>query len=412
MPHINPQEEKIETAKDKDKILERIDEIATAMIQAARQSEENLAREQDQARARDEQLRSVRQTDRSGLNFFAQANSTPVRNDNPRPDNQGVHFKTNPTRHVYSTTSDDNDPYEPPENDSIIQTASPLQTDQPTTSTTKPINRNTTWRHNNNAGTTVGTHRTTSVTATDNRSGPICFRCGERGHLRFNCTERVFCDSCKTFNHSSRACRKQPDNTPSPAGSQIATGYHPTATPPPLTNNQPPNNQFFHNLFENNQPRTSTMIQTPYAGASPTTPADLMEGLTQIVNQATKSNKRDETAKQMMKNIKIFDGSKKAECINWISQVEAAAKFTNTPFRELICQSMAPAMLHIFSELSAMATDEDIKEVILTNYSDIPNTTEAATRLQNIQISAHKPLITFNHRYEAIHKVAFGISTR
>ena len=114
----------------------------------------------------------------------------------------------------------------------------------------------------------------------------------------------------------------------------------------------------------------------------------------------------------MMKNIKIFEGSNKAECINWISQVEAAAKFTNTPFHELICQSMAPAMLHIFSELSAMATDEDIKEAILTNYLDIPSTTEAAMRLQNIQISVHEPLVTFNHRYEAIHKVAFGISTR
>ena len=412
VPHINPQEEKIETAKDKDKILERIDELAMAMIQAARQSEENLAREQEQARARDEQLRLVRQTDRSSLNFFAQANSTPVRNDNQRTDNQGVHFKTNPTCHIYSTTSDDNDLYEPPENDSIIQTASPLQTEQPTTNTSKPINRNTMWRHNNNAGTKVGTHRTMSVSGTDNRSGPICFRCGERGHLRFNCTERVFCDYCKTYNHNSRVCRKQPDNTPSPTGSQITMGYHPTATPPPLTNSQPPNNQFLQNLFENNQPRTSTMIQTPYTGASPTTPADLMEGLTQIVNQATKSNKRDETAKQMMKNIKIFDGSNKAECINWIRQVEAAAKFTNTPFRELICQSMAPAMLHIFSELSAMATDEDIKEAILTNYSDIPSTTEAATRLQNIQIAAHEPLVTFNHRYEAIHKVAFGILTR
>ena len=412
VPHINPQEEKIETTKDKDKILERIDELAMAMIQAARQSEENLAREQEQARARDEQLRLVRQTDRSSLNFFAQANSTPVRNDNQRTDNQGVHFKTNPRHHVYSTTSDDNDLYEPPENDSIIQTASPLQTEQPATNTSKPINRNTMWRHNNNAGTMVSTHRKMSVSGTDNRSGPICFRCGERGHLRFNCTERVFCDYCKTYNHNSRVCRKQPDNTPSPTGSQIAMGYHPTATPPPLTNNQPPNNQFLQNLFDNNQPRTSTMIQTPYTGASPTTPADLMEGLTQMVNQAMKSNKRDETAKQMMKNIKIFDGSNKAECINWISQVEAAAKFTNTPFREIICQSMAPAMLHIFSELSAMATDEDIKEAILTNYSDIQSTTEAATRLQNIQIAAHEPLVTFNHRYKAIHKVAFGIPTR
>ena len=177
--HINPQEEKIETAKDKDKILERIDELATAMIQAARQSEENPASEQEQARARDEQLMLVRQTDRSSLNFFAQANSTQVRNDNQRTDNQGVHFITNPTRHVYSTTSEDNDLYEPPENDSIIQTASPLQTEQPATNMSKPINHNTMWRHNNNAGTMVSTHRTTSVLGTDNRSGPICFRCGE-----------------------------------------------------------------------------------------------------------------------------------------------------------------------------------------------------------------------------------------
>ena len=67
---------------------------------------------------------------------------------------------------------------------------------------------------------------------------------------------------------------------------------------------------------------------------------------------------------------------------------------------------MAPAMLHVFSE------DEDIKEVILTNYSDIPSTTEAATHLQNMQISASKPLVTFNHRYEVIHKVAFRLSPR
>ena len=92
---------------------------------------------------------------------------------------------------------------------------------------------------------------------------------------------------------------------------------------------------------------------------------------------------------------------------HWLSQIEAAAQFTNTPFRELICQSMAPAMLHVFSDLSALASDADIKEAILTNYSDIPSTTEAATRLQNIQFSMNKPLVTFNHRYEAIHKVAF-----
>ena len=147
-------------------------------------------------------------------------------------------------------------------------------------------------------------------------------------------------------------------------------------------------------------------------GTSPATSPDIVEGLTQIVTQVTNNNKRDDASKQMMKNIKIFDSSNKAECITWLSQVEAAARFTKTPFREIICQSMAPTMLHIFSELSALASHEDIKDVILTNYSDIPSTTEAATRLQNMQISTSKPLITFDHRYKAIHKIALGLSPR
>ena len=56
-------------------------------------------------------------------------------------------------------------------------------------------------------------------------------------------------------------------------------------------------------------------------------------------------------------------------------------------------------MLHVFLELSALASDKDI-----------PSTTEAATQLQNMQTSPTEPLVTFNHRYEAIHKVAFELS--
>ena len=135
----------------------------------------------------------------------------------------------------------------------------------------------------------------------------------------------------------------------------------------------------FPNLFENNQPRTSTTIHTLFNGASPAPSANMTEALTQIITQVANSNKKDEVSKQMMKNIKIFDSSNKAECITWLSQIEAAARFTNTPFCELICQSMAPTMLHVLSELSALATNEDIKNTILANYSDIPSTTEVAT---------------------------------
>ena len=115
------------------------------------------------------------------------------------------------------------------------------------------------------------------------RNGPTCFRCGEQGHMRAECRERVFCNHCRSYNHDTKACRKQHNNILSPAHSQIVTGYHPTATPPPLMGTtaatQPTgthNNPLF-NLLDNNQPRTSTIMHTPHNGTSPAMPADLVE---------------------------------------------------------------------------------------------------------------------------------------
>ena len=108
--------------------------------------------------------------------------------------------------------------------------------------------------------------------------------------MRAECRERVFCNHCRSYNHDTKACRKQHNNTPSPAHSQIATGYHPTATAPPLIGTiaatQPTethNNPLF-NVLDNNQPRTSTLMHTPHNGTSPATPVDLIEGITQIMN--------------------------------------------------------------------------------------------------------------------------------
>ena len=112
----------------------------------------------------------------------------------------------------------------------------------------------------------------------------------------------------------------------------------------------------------------------------------------------------------MMKNIKTFNGTNKAECITWLSQIEAASKFSNSSFRELICQGMAPSMLHVLGELSVTSTDKEIKDMILANYSDIPSTAEAAAKLQNLQMKLNEPLVTYNSRYESIHQVAFRLS--
>ena len=276
------------------------------MLNAIRESEENYRKEQEQARHREEQLRSARQTSRSDINLYPTlANSTPIRNTNTRSDQPGVHFNTNPVHHVYATTSDRGEQFEPPENDSILQGATSSPVDQFATNATDTAGRNEPWRQNNatNISSNTFNHRTTTrptgrnglqtnnpSNPTDLRNRPTCFRCGEQGHMRVECRKRVFCNHCRSYNHDTKACRKQQDNTPSPTHSQIVTGYHPTVTPPPLmgtaaaTQTTEAHNNPLFNLLDNNLPRTSTLMHTPQNGTSPATPADLIEGITQIMN--------------------------------------------------------------------------------------------------------------------------------
>ena len=153
VPQLAPEECKIETIQDKDVLMREIDKIAVEMLNAIKESEENYKREQEQARIRDEQLRSARQTSRSDINLYPTlANSTPIRNSNTRSDQPGVHFNTNPVHHVYATTSDGGDEYKPPENDSILQGATSSPVDQFATDATDATNvagRNKPRRRNN-----------------------------------------------------------------------------------------------------------------------------------------------------------------------------------------------------------------------------------------------------------------------
>ena len=109
--------------------------------------------------------------------------------------------------HIYCTASDSNNQYKPPVNDSIIQTAASTPTDQLATNTTGATDRNDLWRCNNSMGTATGTathrpstgptshnslHNDISPNSSDNRNGPICFRCREQGHMRLVCREGVY----------------------------------------------------------------------------------------------------------------------------------------------------------------------------------------------------------------------------
>ena len=248
VPQIIPQGTKIETNHDKNKVLEAVDKEEIEMIKAVRESEEIYEKEQEEARNRDQQLRLTRQTSRSDFNFLTMVNSTPIRNNTTRPDplerETVVHFDTNAVHHFYPPTNPttNGDRYEPPANDSILQGAV-------MTNTTSATGCNKPWRCNNGANTATHMYPQTCTTrpsghnsyynnlpnSSDNRNGPTCFRCGEQGHMRLKSgKDTVFCTHCRSSNHDIKACRKHHNNTPSPTNSHVPTGYHPTATPPPL----------------------------------------------------------------------------------------------------------------------------------------------------------------------------------
>ena len=66
----------------------------------------------------------------------------------------------------------------------------------------------------------------------------------------------------------------------------------------------------------NPEPATSS---THFNSTSPAPSANMTEVVTQIMTQVANNNKKDDVREQMMKNIKIFDGTNKAECITWLS---------------------------------------------------------------------------------------------
>ena len=177
--------------------------------------------------------------------------------------------------------------------------------------------------------------------------------------------------------------------------------YHPIATPPILSQQpeqQPPA------MF--NIPRQQDIINPTYPQISPAA-SNVTDALTQILTQVMQ-NKQESTNKRLIKNIEIFNGTDKSKCIDWIIQVEAAAQFMNAPLRDIVLSQVSLAIYSILKGLPTDATDEEVKQLILANFSDAGTTTEVASQLENLKMDKNKPLITFNSTYEALHNIAFG----
>ena len=161
VPKFTPVGIKIETTKDKDRVLTQVDREVKEMLKAIRMNEENNEREKERAKNRDQQqgLTRQRQTNKSDFDFFTIVNSMPIRNGNTRVEQPAVHFDTNPVRHHYTPTSAtmNVDHYKPPANDSILQGATTVPGSQFTTNMTEGIGLNEPCNYTNGMSTATRT---------------------------------------------------------------------------------------------------------------------------------------------------------------------------------------------------------------------------------------------------------------
>ena len=88
------------------------------------------------------------------------------------------------------------------------------------------------------------------------------------------------------------------------------------------------------------------------------------------VDAQAQENKNARMDKQFEK-VKVFDGSKPSECHPWLEEVHALCIHTGRPFREMLLLCAGQAVRDFITDMSPEATDDQIKNDLITGYSDL-----------------------------------------
>ena len=88
------------------------------------------------------------------------------------------------------------------------------------------------------------------------------------------------------------------------------------------------------------------------------------------VDVQAQENKNARMDKQFEK-VKVFDGSKPSECHPWLEEVHALCIQTGRPFREMLLLCAGQAFRDFITDMAPEATDNQIKNDLITGYSDL-----------------------------------------
>ena len=125
------------------------------------------------------------------------------------------------------------------------------------------------------------------------------------------------------------------------------------------------------------------------------------------VDAQVQENKNARMDKQFEK-VKVFDGSKPSECHPWLKEVHALCIQTGRPFLEMLLLCAGQAVHDFITDMSPEATDDQIKNDLITGYSDLQGLGCKQAAYDNIMQRPNEPLRSYIVRYSRLFKLLNG----
>ena len=136
--------------------------------------------------------------------------------------------------------------------------------------------------------------------------------------------------------------------------------------------------------------------------------ADALQQTVQMgVDAQAQENKNARLDKQFEK-VKVFDGSKPSECHPWLEKVHALCIQTGRAFCKMLLLCVGQAVCDFITDMSPDATDDQIKNDLITGYLDLQGLGWKQAAYDYITQRPDEPLRSYIVRYSRLFKLLNG----
>ena len=122
------------------------------------------------------------------------------------------------------------------------------------------------------------------------------------------------------------------------------------------------------------------------------------------VDAQAQENKNARMDKQF-EEVKVFDSSKPCKCHPWLEEVHSLCIQRGRPFREMLLLCAGQAVRDFITDMSPEATDDQIKNDLITGYSDLQGLGCKQAAYDNIVQRPDEPLRSYIMRYSRLFKL-------